>query len=240
MSLIPAVIRHNERIGTRLQHFFQILLLQYLVGPIVWIGLKILFRVEVIGAEKVLAFKPKGILAVRHFFEWDPLVNFYSSVWRFSFGRHQFLAASLASPFWTRSWLRRAFAWLLGVMSFVPEHEPDKGALDRAARLLESDAKLAIAIYPTGPVGRKKNYEIRYGVGYLATRCPDVPVLPITVMGLQDIKLREVLGFRRPRIRLLFGEVFYGREFADGSLIEKQNAVCQRIGAQWRGMEEGH
>jgi hypothetical protein len=94
------------------------------------------------------------------------------------------------------------------------------------------------AIYPTGPIGRAKEYEARYGVGWLACVVPDVPIVPVTVQGLQEARLFDILRLRRPLLRVRVGKPFRGRALS-GDNRTREREACDRVKAEWTRLEEG-
>jgi len=235
MELDQLAIRqkHNESIGTRSQRFIQRALLTYLVGPAVHLGVKGLFRIQVDGEERLAAIGEKNIFALQHFFEWDPLLLYYSAVWKTSLSIPHLVAQSVGSPLWTQTPLMRAISWHLGVMGSIKGHEPEQGAIERAARLLKADGPASVAIYPTGPIGREKTYSLYPGVGHLALYCPDVPITPIAFQGMQEVYWSDIAGLKRPEIRVSFGKSFCARDIHGGDEEAKIQVICQRIRSEW-------
>jgi len=234
-----AIQRHNARVGTPLQGAVQKMLLLWLLGPVAWLGLRLLFRVRVLHRERLSAVFPRGILAARHFFEWDPLVTFYAAGWTSAFRHPELVGHAIAGRFWMRNWLWRAVSWCLGILGYRPGGEPDEGAVGRAADLLDQRRRVMIAVYPTGPIGRSREYRLRPSVGELASRCPAVPILPLTVVGLQTVRVADVLFLRRPRLTLALGEAFCAADLPANGEPDTTEAVCARIDAEWKKLEEG-
>jgi 1-acyl-sn-glycerol-3-phosphate acyltransferase len=224
---------HNERIGTRLQLLVQKTVVLYVLGPWLAVILRLLFRIEVRGRERLDVLGDRALLAVQHYFEWDPFITFYSALWHTALRKHHLVAQSIASPVWTRTPMRRAISWTFGVMAIVKGQEPHCGAIKRAARLLSGPEPVAISFFPTGPIGRRKSYEIYPGVAYLAMQCPAVPVVPISLSGLADVDLRSVLRLERPRLFVSVGEPFTAAELLGKSGQPCTAAICDRIAAEW-------
>jgi 1-acyl-sn-glycerol-3-phosphate acyltransferase len=225
---------HNERIGTRGQVLVQRALILLVLGPFAWLLLRVLFSVRAVGRHHLGAVERHGIFAVQHYFEWDPFVPFYAAVYGCSLRRPQLVALSLASSFWVRTRVARMMSWFLGVMGISRGLGPSQSGMERAARLLASERPTVITMYPTGPIGRQKEAEIRPGVGHLTLRCPDVPILPVTVTGLQQTHLRDVLLLRRPPLTVVIGTPFRAREVEGETYDARVEAVCRRIAHAWR------
>ena len=85
--------------------------------------------------------------------------------------------------------------------------------------------------------GAARTFNARYGITYLAFGCPDVPMLPFSAIGLQDLRWRDVLLLRRPRLVFAIGKPFYGRDFAGGSYEERSDALLSRITSEWKDLE---
>ena len=100
-ELRTAIARHNARVGTLLQRsvsgFFRI----YVFGPIFWAALRVFLRVRVIGAENLVDERWRAIFAIRHFFEWDPFISYWGSLFPAAFWRPYLTPITLAGHFWT-------------------------------------------------------------------------------------------------------------------------------------------
>ncbi len=228
-----ALRRHNRRIGSVLQRVVQGFLFLVVAGPWVWTLIRILFRVKVQGGERLKAAPKHAIFAVRHFFEWDPLLTFFTAAWVYAWRRPHLIAQSIAAEFWTRTALRRVLSWFLGIMGYLPDEEP-QGAVQHAANLLGRSAAGTIAIYPTGPIGRKSFFELFPWVGYLALAAPQVPVYPVNILGLQQITFGRLLRFQRPPLTIVIGEPFSALNYPEGNPSERIDAICDRIAEDWR------
>lgn len=231
-EVIQAITRHNERVGSRLQRFLSRLVFVYMAGIAVRLAAALFLRLRVEGRDRLRRAGKKVILAPRHYYEWDPLLTF-SALYPDGLFAPRLLPISIAGHFWMRSKLRRTLSWLGGVLGVVPGEGPDRGAIARAARLFHESRALTVAIFPTGPIRRARSYEVRPGVGYLAGLCPDVPVVPVTVLGVADLRLGDVLRLRRPEVVISFGEPICARSLPAGPLDEQAAAVCDRIAAAW-------
>jgi 1-acyl-sn-glycerol-3-phosphate acyltransferase len=228
--------RHNRRIGTGLQRFVEQLLSLYVVAPLVFVLLSLLFRVRVIGKERIAQSGGRAIFAVRHFYEWDPFFTFGIILFPRAFLRPSEKPLYLAGHHWTRSRFWRFLSYLFGIVGVSRGEGPKQGAMARAAALLGGRRRVSVAIFPTGPIGRAPYYDVRPGVGYLATLQPDAPILPVTVMGLQHLSWRDVLRLRRPRICIALGEPIYGRD-CPAEESERAAAVCLRVREAWTADE---
>src|SRR5262249_32928878 len=129
--------------------------------------------------------------------------------------------------------LLRSLSWVLGLMSIIRGYEPNQGAIERAARLLLGESALTVAFFPTGPIGRRKSYEIYPGVAQLAILCAEVPIVPVSVAGIQELDWRSVLTFRRPRVVIGVGDSFCAGEIDVSTEAQKVETICERIRAEW-------
>jgi len=226
--------RHNDRIGTKPQLLVQQTLTRYMIGPVVAFVLGLLFKIEIRGKERLARIGDRALFAGQHYFEWDPFLSYCSLLWRPSLRKPHLVAQSIASPMWTRTPLRRTLCWLLGIMAVVKGREPHAGAIRRAASLLNGTMPATIGIFPTGPIGRRKYYSLYPGVAHLAMRCPQVPVVPISLTGIADVDLRSILKFDRPRVQIVVGEPFTAQEIWLDDQQALTAAICNRIDAEWR------
>jgi len=64
-----------------------------------------------------------------------------------------------------------------------------------------------------------------------------VQILPVTTIGLQDISFRDLLLLRRPRLTIVSGRPFHGRDVTGDTRDERKRAVCARVDEQWHAME---
>jgi 1-acyl-sn-glycerol-3-phosphate acyltransferase len=236
-ALLGSLARHNGRIGRALQRRVHKLVLVFAAGPIAYLAVRLLFRVRVSGVERLDAARTHAIYALRHYFEWDPLLAFYAVCWPRALTRPWLAGNSLAGQFWVRTPARRAISWILGILGLARGMGTEQSGFDRASALLAGPVPATVVICPTGPVGRRKMCGFAPGVGHLAARCPDVPVLPLTVVGLQHLRLRDVLLLRRPTLDFAFGEPFTANELAAETASARINAVCQRVTAAWSAEE---
>jgi len=225
--------RHNDRIGTKLQLLIQNILLRYMIGPVISFLLTLLFKIEIRGKERLACIGDRALFAGQHYFEWDPFV-YCSLLWRPSLRKPHLIPQSIASPIWTRTPFRRTLCWLLGVMGVVKGREPHAGAIRRAACLLNGTMPATIGIFPTGPIGKTKSYSLYPGVAHLAMRCPQVPVVPISLIGIADVDLRSILTLNRPRVQIVVGEPFTAQEIGLDNEQALAAAICDRIDAEWR------
>lgn len=95
---IQILQQHNERIGTRPQLLVQKAIILYVLGPWLAVILRLLFRIEIRGSERLDALGDRALLAVQHYFEWDPFITFYSALWRTALRKRHRVAQSIASP----------------------------------------------------------------------------------------------------------------------------------------------
>src|SRR5262249_42955167 len=159
---------HNESVGTPFQRLVQCIVVRYVIGPFIHLALRILLRIEVRGEERLLLVGERAIFAPQHFFEWDPFITYYASLWKAALSAEHLVNVAVTSPLWTRTWPLRTLSWVLGLMGTIRGYEPHQGAIERAGRLLLGQSPLTVAFFPTGPIGKKKNYQIYPGVAQLA------------------------------------------------------------------------
>jgi 1-acyl-sn-glycerol-3-phosphate acyltransferase len=240
-DLVAALERHNRRVGSPPQRLLHRLVALYLLGPVIYLALRVLFRVRVSGRDQVERAGPRAILAYRHFYEWDPFVTFYAGLYiPYVVTRPYMRPILLAGQFWTRTRLRRALSLLVGVMGLARGSGREQSALRRARELLDSGRPVTIAVAPTGPIGKRREYEVRPGVAQLAVDAADVPVVPVTTLGVQDLRLGDLLLLRRPVLEVRFGAAFRARDFGDAELADRLTGITERIRDCWDCLEAAH
>jgi 1-acyl-sn-glycerol-3-phosphate acyltransferase len=231
--------RHNRSMGRGLQRPAMVAAFLYLLGPFAYAALRILFRVHLHHDERFAHLRNRsGVFALRHFYEIDPFVSFYGAAWRQALRWRHMVAYSLASRVWTRTPAMRTISWIFGVMGLSRGLGAEQSATERAVELLRGPEPVTMAIYPTGPIGRSERFNIRPGVGYLAVKCPDLPVFPVTLVGVQHLKLRDLLLWRRPRVDISIGQPFYGRELRGVTEEDRMEHACELVAAGWAHEEQ--
>ncbi len=149
-------------------------------------------RLQVVGMDN-LPTDSSYMLAVNHLGRLDaPLV--------FSLIEHERLTALVADKYMTRPFFR----WIVNQVNgiWINRDEVDIQALKAARDYLRTGGILGIA--PEGT--RSKTGELqeaKTGVAYLADKA-NVPVIPVGISGTEKA-LDELLHFRRPEIRIVFG-----------------------------------
>jgi 1-acyl-sn-glycerol-3-phosphate acyltransferase len=232
-----ALRQHNARIGSSLQRSFQQVFSLYLYGPVAFLLVHALFKVRVEGKERIARSSGSSILAIRHFYEWDPLLSLPVLLWRDALTKQHLVPLSLAGQFWTRTTAMRAISWLCGIIAFIKGHEPESGGIRRATELLDNGNAATVTIYPTGPIGQSKEYQVWRGIGYLGVRCPDVPIIPVSIQGLQELRLASWRSWCRPELKFIVGEPFYAREIHASSTEERIDRIRERLSAEWTCLE---
>jgi 1-acyl-sn-glycerol-3-phosphate acyltransferase len=227
----------NQFAGTRLQLIITRFLLIFVVGPLAWTLARLFFRIRVEGAEKVASMPRSGILAVRHFYEWDPFLYWGAFLWAQAARDHRFTAHPMAGAFWAQNAIFRAISTLCGILPFVPGREPFNGALGAAERILRGPYADTVVIFPTGPIGRSRQYHMRYGVGWLGERLPEVPIYPVTLLGLQEVRWSEVLRLRRPLLTVRIAEPIHGSAADAEERQARERQICAAICGAWDLME---
>ncbi len=238
-SLDPErILRHNRAIGSRLQQAASHLFTAYVVGSLIAVGLRIFFRLRVVHLVPLRDLARDNVLfAARHFYEWDPTITLTALAWKEALTRPSCLPYIVAGDFWFRTLPLRALLWLLNILCLVRDHEPDHGALARVTGLFRRNATASALIFPTGPIGTSPRYRVKPGIGWMAEECPDAQVVPVTTLGLQELRLRDVLLLRRPRLTVVSGRPFRGREVEGTDRHERERLVCERVHGQWQEME---
>jgi 1-acyl-sn-glycerol-3-phosphate acyltransferase len=232
------VLRHNRALGSRLQEVASRLFTVYLVGTLIALGLRILFRLRVVHLVPLQSlYRDQVMFAGRHFYEWDPPLTLTALAWTHAVTRPSWLPFIVAGDFWFRTPPLRALLWLLNILCLVRDHEPDHGAMATVAGHFRRRSRAAGLIFPTGPIGRSKHYRVKPGIAWLAEECPEAQIVPITTIGLQELRLRDVLLLRRPRLTLVSGTPFRARDVEGADRHERELAVCQRVADQWQVME---
>jgi 1-acyl-sn-glycerol-3-phosphate acyltransferase len=224
---------HNREIGTRMQSFVQVALAVWVLGPVVNLLLKVFFSIRVIGQDRLDSVRQSSFLAIRHFFEWDPLLTLPALLWTRAIRRPHLVPLSLAGRFWMQNQFMRALSWSLGVMGLMRGREPHDGAIKQVVSRIEGDVPTTVAVYPTGPIGKTQNYVVRRGIGHLALSCPDVPVIPVTIIGVQELSLLSVFTLRRPEITIAVGEPFTAADIVADTVNERMCLILSRIAQDW-------
>jgi 1-acyl-sn-glycerol-3-phosphate acyltransferase len=233
--LADAIRRHNRRIGSPLQVVLKRLLFVYALSPFFYLALRGLFRVRVEGKEALhAAAQGRAIYAIEHFFEWDPFLTLYLALFPAGVLRPHLVPDIVAGPFWARTALRRAFSWLGGMFGVMAGDGPAQDCIARAADLLIARPRMTVAIFPTGPLGRSGARDVRPGLGHLASRCPDVPILPIAVAGVRELSLGQILRLRRPALVLRLGRPFRARDVSSAREADWVAAISRRVEGAWR------
>ena len=152
-----------------------------------------LSHLQVIGLENLPA-EGSYLLAINHLGRLDaPLI--------FSLIERERLTALVADKYLTRPFFR----WIVNQVNgiWINRDEADIQALKAAREYLKAGGVLGIAPEGTrSPTGRLQ--EAKTGVAYLADKA-DVPVIPVGISGTQKA-IHELLLFRRPHIRVVFGK----------------------------------
>lgn len=114
-------------------------------------------------------------------------------------------------------------------MGLMRGREPHDGAIKQVVSRIESDVPTTVAVYPTRPIKKAQTYLVRRGIAHLALSCPDVPVIPITIIGVQELSLLSILTLRRPEITIAVGEPFTGAEIVAETVNERMCLILSRI-----------
>lgn len=228
---------HNARIGRAWQRVLHYAVVVYLVGPILYLLIRLAFRIRVVGAEILDEVGRHGIFAFRHYYEWDPFISYFGAVWTRSLRRPYLHPSALTGHFWMKSAVRRGFSCVLGTLGIARGSGRGQSGLRRAVELLEEERPAFVGIAPTGPIGNSPRYEVKPGVGWLAADCPQTPVIPFTCVGLQGTRLGLSLFLRRPVVTIALGRPFRAADLDAPTDAARVLAVCARIEAEWRRLE---
>jgi 1-acyl-sn-glycerol-3-phosphate acyltransferase len=231
------ILRHNRAIGSPVQSIVSRWLMTYVLGTAFAIGMRIFFRLKIVHHTPMRSLDRKVIFAARHFYEWDPFFSLTALAWRDALRRPGIVPCTVAGDFWFRSPILRATLWFLNILCLVRDREPAGGAMSRVAEMLADRPSVTALLFPTGPIGRSKAYRVKPGIGWLAQERPDVQIVPVTMIGLQDVRLRDVLLLRRPPLTVAAGRPFRGRDVAGATRDERELAACRRIDEEWQVME---
>lgn len=226
--------RHNESIGRPAQRLIQQAFMLLFAAPCLSLALRLFFKIEVKGREIIDSLGDRSILVCQHYFEWDPFLTFSLLLWQSALTKRHLAAQSLASSRWVSTPLLRLISWICGIMSFIQNHEPRAGAVDRAAQLLNGQEPVSIAIFPTGTIGRQQTYSLHPAVAHLALRSPQTPIVPIALEGLTSVRWRDVLTFKRPRLALAVGTPFTAEEVPAPDERARLFEICSRINDEWK------
>jgi 1-acyl-sn-glycerol-3-phosphate acyltransferase len=141
----------------------------------------------------------------------------------------------LAGQFWTRTPFRRTLSWWLSNLALVRGEGEQQVAFERVAELMAVPGPRVVGMFPTGPIGQTAHVPPRPGIAYLAMRCPEVPVLPVSLVGLRAIRLRDVLALRRPILTIAVGAPFKASDLSSsGGSVAR---IVGRIDQTWRELE---
>jgi 1-acyl-sn-glycerol-3-phosphate acyltransferase len=233
--VLETLLRHNRRIGSRAQRLIGQCFFVYFLGPIAFLLVRSLTRARTHGLAHFDAVK-RGhvILAVQHFYEWDPIISFYASIWMRSLVRPHLAGHSIAGSFWTRTRFRRTVSWVFGILGLARGAGPGQSAFVRAGEIFARERPpTLLCVYPTGPIGRRRSCEIGPAAGYLANAAPHVPILPAAVIGLQEATWLDVLTLRRPRLTVVFGAPFRGSDLAAMAEDARVATITDRVQKAW-------
>jgi 1-acyl-sn-glycerol-3-phosphate acyltransferase len=233
-AFVDAVRRHNRRIGTTLHALVSKFWSVYLVGPLVGLLARALLRIRIVHANRLDEAGGAVILAARHFFEWDPFLTYYTVLWPKALACPRLSPTTFAGQYWMRTRLRRVLSWLFGIMGVIRGQGSRQTAIERAAEMISAGRREVFGIFPTGPIGRRREYQVKSGVGYLALRAPEVPVIPVAVTGVQQLTLGAVLRLARPEVTIVLGEPIRACEVEGATEEERVAAICTHVAASWR------
>ncbi len=170
--------------------------LYHFLRKVIYVLLRLLFRLEITGAEHLNL--PGGpLLIVTNHLHWlDPPLVFAIVPLR---------TTVFAAEKWADSFFIGDLFRLVGNAIFVHRGEVDRRALSRALAVLKAGGVLGIA--PEGTRSRTGTLQRgRTGVAYLASRT-GATILPIGLAG-QEKAFRTLFRLRRPTIHIRIGEPF--------------------------------
>ncbi len=163
---------------------------------LIWILLRLLFHIEIVGAEHLRRTKGPLLVVTNHLHWLDPPIVFAILPLRTTvFAGEKWGVHPIFGP------LFRA----IGNAIFVNRGEVDRQALGKALAVLNAGGVLGIA--PEGTRSRAGVLQRgRSGTAYLASHT-GAPILPIGISG-QEKAFRSLFRLRRPTIRVVVGEPF--------------------------------
>lgn len=199
---------------TNLREKFQIVL-QALIKAVLMPFFRLLYTVEVIGAEKTITEirnaqkKGKGMLFVaNHTSELDgPFVRTCLPLPWFSDPMYY---VALTGEHYNKSffdWRKYAYGgWLFKVLGAFPAY---KGMKDYQASLVNHiellEQQKLVCIFPEGRINRDPNVVVdaRGGVGFLAD-FTDTDIIPVKIEGVAHLPWKKVLFGKRPLIKITY------------------------------------
>jgi 1-acyl-sn-glycerol-3-phosphate acyltransferase len=176
---------------------------------------KALFRIRVVGAERVPAAGP-AVIASNHVSALD------GPILAVIIGRERRRMTRFVTG--AEFFERWAFGWILRLFRQIPIRRGagDDRALDDAVRSVRSGA--VAGIFPEGRVNAAPNDGVqrgRTGVGRIAIAA-GAPVVPVAVWGTQDRWPRSGIRWSRPwraRVAVVFGNPVHARPDHDAATV---------------------
>ncbi len=163
-------------------------------GFIRWLGFRVLWDVQVTGAEHIPVSGP-AIIMMNHISAIDPILCMGAVTNRFVIPMTKIENA--------QNWFFNFFIWWWGSYT-VRRGEIDRKALMNSIELVKAGQMILLA--PEGTRHPEGLVEAKDGLAYIATKSNAV-IIPTGIAGATDWKER-LLKFQRPHIRVNFGRPF--------------------------------
>jgi long-chain acyl-CoA synthetase len=199
-----------------------IALFAYLVLRLVYIGARLLFRMEVKGSEVLTRLKPPYLICPNHQSYIDPFLvcsNYPLSVLQNGF--------HVGAAMYFRNVAMAQLARLINVVPIDPDVQLLRAMRAGAAGLR---AGKILNIYPEGQRSFDDQLqEFKKGAAILATEL-NVPIVPVALDGAYRIWPRKSWRFRLAKVRVSFGEPIEARTTAPDETDEE--STYERVTAQ--------
>lgn len=199
-------------------------LLAYLVLRVFYFITRVLFRMDVKGAEILKELKPPYLICPNHQSYIDPVLVCSN----YPFGVLQNVFYVGAAMYFTNSVMAR-FARLINVVPIDPDVQLLRAIRSGAAGLR---AGKILNIYPEGQRSFDGQLqEFKKGAAILATEL-NVPIVPVALDGTYRIWPRKSWRLRLAKVRISFGKPLNARLIAPGETDEE--IIYERVNAQLR------
>ncbi|MBN8595687.1 MAG: 1-acyl-sn-glycerol-3-phosphate acyltransferase [Anaerolineae bacterium] len=187
-------------------------------GFIRWLGFRVLWDVQVTGAENIPASSP-AIIMMNHISAIDPILCMGAVTNRFVIPMTKIENA--------QNWFFNFFIWWWGAYT-VRRGEIDRKALMNSIELAKASQMILLA--PEGTRHSEGLVEAKDGLAYIATKS-DAIIIPTGIAGATDWKER-LLKFQRPHIRVNFGRPF--RLKAAGERVPRESLTAMSHEAMYQ------
>ncbi len=180
-------------------------------------------RLEVEGKDNLESLEKPFLICPNHQSFLDPFV--LTSTYDYEKFSNTFHVG--ASEFFESRFMK----WVAAMLQTVPV-DPDTQLMKamKAGAIGLKHGKI-LNIYPEGERGFDGElHEFKKGAAILATEL-DLPILPVTLDGLQNVWARNTWRIRPAKVKIRFGEPFYAKEIINNSMNdeEKYEAVINHL-----------